>query len=174
MVKFIFRSLETLSSTYLRLGGMTYADVLHIYGVSRAGYIPQLFSLRLPSPIVVSELLEKANACALICDPSFASLSAETSVSVHIAVGIDKMGEGSFPLPCLPRTYEGNDIAFVFHTSGSTSGSPKLVPCSYTWLDTAASKARQLSAPRSLERQDVTAWLGSMCHIGQSFSECRI
>jgi len=61
------------------------------------------------------------------------------------------------------------DIAFIFHTSGSTDGSPKLIPCSYKWLDTIVSKAEHVSRPKSSEQQDVTVWIGSMCHIAQNF-----
>ena len=32
-------------TSFFRLGGMTYLNVLCIYGILRAGYIPQLFSL---------------------------------------------------------------------------------------------------------------------------------
>lgn len=47
---------------------MTYTDLLHIYGVAKAGYIPQLFSLRLPNPDVILELLQKSKGVALIHD----------------------------------------------------------------------------------------------------------
>ena len=67
---------------------MTYTDVLHIYGMSRAGYIPQLFSLRLPSATVTFELLHKANAKALVYDASFASILSESSVSTYLALDI--------------------------------------------------------------------------------------
>ncbi|KAH9082129.1 acetyl-CoA synthetase-like protein [Lactarius deliciosus] len=125
------------------LSGMTYIDVLHIYGLSRAGYIPQLFSIRLPNPDVVCELLIKANARALLVDPSFERL--------------------------LKRSPD--DIVFIFHTSGSTSGIPKLVPCSLSWLDSAVTKSYQISKPsgRNERNQDVTVWMGSMCHIAQTF-----
>jgi hypothetical protein len=39
--------------------GFTYTDVLHI---SRAGYIPQMFSLKFPNPTVFHELLRRAGA----------------------------------------------------------------------------------------------------------------
>ena len=39
--------------------------------MSRAGYVPQMFSLRLPNPIVIFETLQKAGGRALVCEPSF-------------------------------------------------------------------------------------------------------
>jgi hypothetical protein len=67
---------------------MTYTDILHIYDLSRAGYILFKFSLRLPTgnPTVIFELLRKANAKALIFDPSFGSLLESSPVPTHVAV----------------------------------------------------------------------------------------
>ncbi|KAJ8521428.1 hypothetical protein ONZ45_g1866 [Pleurotus djamor] len=153
----------------LWLSGMTYRDVLHIYGLSRAGYIPQLFSLRLPNPVVVLELLAKANAKALIYEATFASvISDAASIPIHLAVDYDQVDAQDEPLVEMLQV-RPEDTAFIFHTSGSTSGSPKLVPCNYTWLETAVHKSRQVSRPLNPSRQDTTVWMGSMCHIGQTF-----
>ncbi|KIK99040.1 hypothetical protein PAXRUDRAFT_823210 [Paxillus rubicundulus Ve08.2h10] len=153
----------------LWLAGMSYQDVLHIYGISRAGYIPQLFSIRLPNPDVVLELLHKANARALIFAPEFAAMTSNFPVSVFLAIGKDDMETSKQLLPPLSTPKNGDQIAFIFHTSGSTSGSPKLVPCSQRWLDTMVNKAELTCAPRDPQRQDVTTWMGSMCHIAQTF-----
>ncbi|KAJ3773865.1 hypothetical protein FB446DRAFT_665977 [Lentinula raphanica] len=155
----------------LWIGGFTYADVLHIYGISRAGYVPQLFSLRLPNPVVIYELLAKAKASALVCD---SVTSGFIDGNCHVPVlqapsfsEIDFSALFSEPSPVLP-VFDPSDLAFIFHTSGSTSGSPKLVPCNYRWLDAVARKANQTAVPKDSNRQDVTTWLGSMCHIGQT------
>ncbi|KZT30502.1 acetyl-CoA synthetase-like protein [Neolentinus lepideus HHB14362 ss-1] len=153
----------------LWLGGMTYTDVLHIYGLARAGYIPQLFSLRLPNPDVVFELLHKGHAKALIYDASFASTLSDNSIPTFVAAAESQIPASAEPLPELSQPSSGNDLAFIFHTSGSTSGSPKLVPCTYIWLNTIIEKARQVSQPANPSRQDVSTWMGSMCHIGQTF-----
>ncbi|KAJ3891354.1 hypothetical protein GG344DRAFT_76959 [Lentinula edodes] len=152
------------------IGGFTYSDVLHIYAVSRAGYIPQLFSLRLPNPVVIYELLAKANASALICDSLTSGfIDGNCPIPVlHAPVFTDiDFALSSEPAPLFPACGP-SDCAFIFHTSGSTSGSPKLVPCNYRWLDAVARKANQTAVPRDSNRQDVSTWLGSMCHIGQT------
>ncbi|KAG6842569.1 hypothetical protein C0991_000095 [Blastosporella zonata] len=159
--------IPTRSVVGLWIGGFTYTDVLHIYGISRAGYIPQLFSLRLPNPAVIFELLQRANAKALIHEATFASALTESPVPLHLAVYVATEDEDAL-LPPLQAVNE-DDIAFIFHTSGSTSGSPKLVRCSYRWLNSAVSKSYQTSKPGQLHVQDVTVWMGSMCHIGQTF-----
>ncbi|KAG6889192.1 hypothetical protein C0995_002907 [Termitomyces sp. Mi166 len=161
-------SIPTRSVVGLWIGGFAYIDVLHIYGISRAGYIPQLFSLRLPNPTVVYELLQRAKARALIYDAAFASALAECPVPTHVAAPVEMTSLDEEDLSPL-STINEDDIAFVFHTSGSTSGSPKLVRCSYRWLDSAVHKSYQTSKPRNPQAQDVTVWMGSMCHIGQTF-----
>ncbi|KAK0465197.1 uncharacterized protein EV420DRAFT_1262611 [Desarmillaria tabescens] len=153
----------------LWIGGFTYIDVLHIYGISRAGYIPQMFSLRLPNPDVIFELLHRANAKALIFDSSFQDvLKNHTSLPIHLALNTVEAAITAGPLPTLPHCAP-DDIALMFHTSGSTSGSPKLVPCTFRWMNATVHKSSQISKPFRPDRQDVTTWMGSMCHIGQSF-----
>lgn len=137
---------------------MSYQDVLHIYGISRAGYIPQLFSIRLPSPDVVLELLHKQNARALIYAPEFAHAISHFPLSTFLAIGKDEMEPCVEELPPLSPK-DGDQTVFVFHTSGSTSGSPKLVPCSQRWLSAIVTKAKFICAPRDPQRQDVTVWM---------------
>ncbi|KAF7424658.1 hypothetical protein PC9H_009968 [Pleurotus ostreatus] len=158
----------------LWFGGMTYMDVVHIYGVSKAGYIPQLFSLRLPEPSIIYELLMKAGAKALIVDQALAATPSNSPVPAHTAVHLSKLQFDLDPEswePCLIPEVALDDTVFIFHTSGSTSGSPKLVHCNQKWLRSMASKAKQVFAPRSSRPSaDVFTWGGSMCHIAQNFA----
>lgn len=130
--------------------------------------MPQLFSLRLPNPEVIYELLAKAKAKALVYESAFAAVLEDCPVPSHLAVDAENIEVTPYPLPELPRA-QPEDIAFFFHTSGSSGGSPKLVPCSYRWLDATVMKSNQTCMPQNPERQDVTVWMGSMCHIGQTF-----
>ncbi|KAJ7597639.1 hypothetical protein C8J56DRAFT_325130 [Mycena floridula] len=167
--KYWYRTLGHLppkSVVGLWIGGFTYIDLLHIYGISRAGLIPQLVSLRLPNPVVVFELLLKANAKALIHDPSFQSIISDSPVPTHPAVSILDVAL-DIPVPDMPQLTL-DDTAFFFHTSGSTSGSPKVIPYSYRWLDFSITKSRTIMTPRNPERQDVTTWMASVCHVAQS------
>ncbi|KAJ3903806.1 acetyl-CoA synthetase-like protein [Lentinula edodes] len=166
----------------LWIGGYTYSDVLHIYGISKAGYVPQLFSLRLPDPTVIFELLQKAGARALVCDQGTSSSIGDqgmmnSPVPIFTAISFSDIEVSSRSLlqdvndsylVSEEEPVDPSDCAFVFHTSGSTSGSPKLVPCNYRWLDAVARKASQLCVPLNKNGQDVSTWIGSMCHIGQT------
>lgn len=151
----------------LWLTGMDYQDVLHIYGISRAGYVPQLLSLRLPNPVIIHQLLREANARALIYASEFTALTTSFSLPVHPAVCKSNMGTPSAALPPLPSSTESNDLAVIFHTDGSISGRPNLVPCNQQWLHSLVVKARLITAPQDPQRQDVAVSIGSMCHIGQ-------
>ncbi|KAG2005545.1 hypothetical protein CC2G_001941 [Coprinopsis cinerea AmutBmut pab1-1] len=153
----------------LWLSGITYIDCLHIYGISRAGYIPQLFSLRLPNPDVVYELLRKADAKALIHDACFASVLESCPLPIHCSRTSSDIEQVDEELDEIAPVQNEEDTAFIFHTSGSTSGSPKLVPCSYRWFNSVVEKSNYISRPRNADRQDVTVFIGSMSHIAQTF-----
>jgi hypothetical protein len=146
---------------------MTYIDVLQIYGVYRADYIPQLFSLRLPSPEVIFELLKKANAKALIYDSSYEALVKDSPAPAHLAVNAKDISAIPEYLPDM-KVPSIDDTAFVFHTSGSTSGSPKLVPWTFAWLGAHLEKYTALGLSQG--HDIVGSWIGSMCHGGQSAS----
>ena len=143
-----------------RLGGTAYTDVLHIYGMTKASYIPQTFSLRLPNPTVIFELLQKTGARALICEPSFSVDLSGCPVPNSSAVQVRDQDVPDVVLPPLRVDYSASDLVFIFHTSGSTSGSPKLVPCNRRWVDSIVGKSKQLAQVRSTRGQDVTV---AMC-----------
>ena len=59
-------------------------------------------------------------------------------------------------LPPLPAPASGDEIAMIFHTSGSTSGQPKVLRCNYKWLDAMVRKSAGVSRPLRTTEQDVT------------------
>lgn len=148
-----------LMTRMVRLGGMTYLDAVHIYSVARAGYIPQFFSLRLPNPSVIFELLAKSNGKAIIFDAAFANVGDSTPLPVYASVDARAEPVSDIVLPPVAPDVNGNDTLMIFHTSGSTSGRPKLVPCSYAWWQECLRKSALSVAPRNPERQDVTTWM---------------
>ncbi|OBZ80038.1 hypothetical protein A0H81_00890 [Grifola frondosa] len=129
-----------------------------------------MFSLRLPNPDIILELLGRSNGKALIYDPSYESALSKSTVSTYVAVDTRAIDVEDVSLPLNEKGRNGDDTIMIFHTSGSTSGCPKLVPCSYAWWDFTIRKAQQVMKPKSSRRrQDVTVWMGSMCHIAQTF-----
>ena len=65
----------------------------------------------------------------------------------------------SFVLPPIQEGKNGDETLMIFHTSGSTSGRPKLIPCSYAWWDFNMSKAREATKPHNPTRKDVASWM---------------
>ena len=129
--------------------------MVHIYGVSRAGYVPQTCSLRLPNPIMIFELLQKSGARALVYDPSFSANLSGCPVLTYPAIRVPKQDVKDVALPPLRTDGSASEIVFVFHTSGSTSGSPKLIPYNRRLLDNIVAKAKQKTPLRLTPGQDV-------------------
>jgi acyl-CoA synthetase (AMP-forming)/AMP-acid ligase II len=107
---------------------------LHIWGITRAGYIPVAISLRLTSISLVSDLVQKAGAKAIIYEESvFPDL--DMNVICLPAVDILSVQVDNLPLPELWVPTDNDDIILNYHSTGSTSGIPKLVPVTARWLD---------------------------------------
>lgn len=140
---------------------MDYSDVVCIYGMARAMFIPQLFSLRLPSSIVVYELLAEAGARALVYDQK--ATNAVTDFSTLTTYGapslVDFRNSAADPLPPLRTPESMEELVFIFHTSGSTSGRPKLVPCNAGYVDSIVYKSYQTNMPATSRSQDVCTWM---------------
>lgn len=144
------------SHNTLRLKGTSYLDLVNIWAVSRAGYIPQLISIRMPNPDVVFEMLKQAGAAALIVDPSFEPLLTETTLPILFSASLtSSSGDGLPKLPQLDTPPDPNDTLMIFHTSGSTSGHPKLVPVTARWLDFAIEKMSHSKLFSSSGKQQV-------------------
>lgn len=138
---------------------MTYVDVLHIYGIMRAGFIPQLFSLRLPNPTVIFELVARSNGKALLCDAEFSDTVTGGPIPSYTTFDVRDIDVSHVFLPPLPKEIDGEDTLMILHTSGSTSGRPKLVPLSYAWWDFGLQKSAQCTRPYNPTKLDVNVWM---------------
>ncbi|KAJ7763650.1 acetyl-CoA synthetase-like protein [Mycena maculata] len=114
--------------------GVAYSDLVHIYGIARAGFVPEVLNAKMSIP-VVRDLLAKTGGKALIYDPSFAKVVADAGRFEFPCLTIPDLHCLPIPsgLPDLPEVTP-NDIALIFHTSGTTSGVPKPVPETHRWL----------------------------------------
>ncbi len=124
----VTRALATCAHTVdHRLQGMTYSDLLHIWGIMRAGHIPQLISINLTDTAVVYRMLKNAGASALVYDPRFHDFLSDCSLPVYSAQVPSDMTQES-PLGPVWTPSNPDDVVIIYHTSGSTSGIPKSVP----------------------------------------------
>ncbi|KAH7130985.1 hypothetical protein EDB81DRAFT_845602 [Dactylonectria macrodidyma] len=153
----------------LWLTGKDYLDLVHIWGVARAGFVPQLVSLRMTDPSVTYELLHRANAVALIHDPGFGSFIVNSPLPVWPAEDVLSLDHADLPLPDLWTPSHAEEVAAIYHTSGSTSGIPKLVPITAKWLDHSIGKMPHfLREGRAAQKQDIIVSAGSFCHIASN------
>jgi acyl-coenzyme A synthetase/AMP-(fatty) acid ligase len=181
----------------LWLNGFLYSDYVHIFGISMAGYIPQLFSLRLPNPKIIRLLLAKSGAKAVIMDKSFEgvldghiapSISELEEYIIHQSDSSPENSESSQSTSSSSRTIEDSyrfgysdcisDLCanstiqkvtqeigpgIIHHTSGSTSGVPKIISSTPQKLHGMILKSHFSSSP------GISTAIGSICHIAQMF-----
>ncbi|EXA32488.1 hypothetical protein FOVG_16315 [Fusarium oxysporum f. sp. pisi HDV247] len=164
------KGIDTGSVIGLWLKGITYLDLLHIWGISRAGCVPQLISAHLTSNTVVRELLSEAKAKGLIHDPAI-TVSVGEDVSTFPAVDFLGLAVEQSPLAEVNSPTSGDVIVFILHSSGSTSGKPKLVPATARWLDCNIRKTQHFTfRGPGAEYQETIVASGSFCHVASTLA----
>ncbi|KAF8485541.1 acetyl-CoA synthetase-like protein [Gautieria morchelliformis] len=148
--------------------GFTYSDVITIFAISRAGFIPQMFGFELPNTRIVYELLAKGAGKAIVHDPAKTTLLREsgTTLPCYVATDYTTISDAdiaAFPLPDLPAA-KPDDYLFIYHSSGSVSGMPKVVPQTNQWLETVQHKSRDAFCSGDFDTQDVFIWTESFSH----------
>ncbi|KAJ7246935.1 putative amp-CoA ligase [Mycena rebaudengoi] len=148
------------------LTGRKYEDAINIMGLSAAGFIPQLFSVVFPNPDVIWDLLKASGAKALIFDAQFTSQCVSAPVPVFPA-GTRAMFDSGIDAGINVAEAAATDNALIVHSSGTTSGSPKLIPLRHGWVFammdfkfTGALKQGDSGDP------EVTNTIGSLAHVG--------
>ncbi len=157
-----------------RLTGEQVTDLVNLYGLARAGYTPELFSLKfsLPGRAVVRALLEECKGEALLFDSHFADLveggdGMEVPHSRLVNVSdLPPIGNNNSLAP-LPPVSE-DDIAIIFHTSGTTGGRPKPVPQSHKWCKAHSRVCWKGIWQGNFDTPDVVNNIGSFAHMGAS------
>ncbi|KAF7329498.1 AMP-binding domain-containing protein [Mycena kentingensis (nom. inval.)] len=148
--------------------GWCYNDVLHVYGLSRAGFIPQVFGLEFTNAAVVFELIAQSKTVALIFDPAVQPDLRSGPTRLYHPVHRESLPDSALPLPPVNTHPNPDDFALILHSSGSTSGMPKRIPYTFKFLDSLATKAGTLARPIREGEGDTFAWMGSICCNGQT------
>ncbi|KAF7336547.1 putative amp-CoA ligase [Mycena sanguinolenta] len=148
------------------LTGRKYEDVVNIMGVSAAGFIPQLFSVVFPNPEVIWDLLSASGAKAMIFDAQFSTQCVSAPVPVFPAVLFPAFDSKSDDIINIAIT-SPTDTALIVHSSGTTSGSPRLIPLRHAWVFA----MMDFKFPGALKQgnfdgADVTNTIGSLAHVG--------
>ncbi|KAJ6471759.1 acetyl-CoA synthetase-like protein [Mycena vitilis] len=152
----------------LWITGENYADLVHLYALSRAGFVPQIFSQRFSAQglAVIRDLLTACDAKVLIYDPSFESAVEELDLATVVTPALETL-LAPRTLPLLPEVGP-TDTAMIFHTSGTTSGKPKPVPESHRWFKMQSEQWREICQALPFEGQDLFNNIGSFGHVGSA------
>ncbi|KAJ6600810.1 putative amp-CoA ligase [Mycena sp. CBHHK59/15] len=154
------------------LTGKKYTDLINILGLCSAGYVPQLFSVVFPNSDVIWDLLSASNAKALILDDTFSSNAERAPVPTSAALTIADLensnGNAEYEIAAVSQ----DDIALVVHSSGTTSGTPKLIPTTHGWISTYI-LYRYSVCQGNLDGENVFNTIGSLAHVGSFTCEPR-
>ncbi|KAF9061235.1 acetyl-CoA synthetase-like protein [Rhodocollybia butyracea] len=143
--------------------GYKYLDIVHVYAISRAGYIPQLINIFQNADYsVIQGPLEQANTRALIYESVYSDTVRDIPIPRFTSVTV--VHPNDYPLPDLPHV-TGSDVAIIYQTSGSTSGKSKIVPFNYTWLD--GNVRKMTKVPLDSGKVDIVSWRGSIGYMAQ-------
>ncbi|KAJ6586259.1 acetyl-CoA synthetase-like protein [Mycena vulgaris] len=154
----------------LWLTGTVYSDLVTLYAISAAGFVPQVFSIKFSRPgrIIILDLLAACEGKALVLDPTFSDEVNDTTIPVMEIPGLSSLpavAPGTLEAPSADST----DTAMIFHTSGTTGGKPKPVRCTHDWMVWQAIHVNKIWQG-SFEGQDIMNNLGSFAHVGTASS----
>ncbi|KAF7345703.1 Acetyl-CoA synthetase-like protein [Mycena venus] len=165
------------------LYGLSYSDIVHMYALCKAGYIPDMITTSLTNAEVVLEMLRESNAKAFLHAPGLGlPKTSEIPTFTPVPVSDFQNLQGEFDFSPAP-TYNAEDLAFIQHTSGSTTR-PKTVLCTNKWFQSVYNSWTSVWNPVDEdEPQDVFSLPGSVCqpsgfhalcvgiHLGGAFIE---
>ncbi|KAF9027544.1 acetyl-CoA synthetase-like protein [Hymenopellis radicata] len=130
-----------------------------------AGYVPQLFSVVFANHDVVWDLITKSGASALVFDETFTDAVKTSKIPTAPAltrVVLDATASAAL----IVTSVSYGDTAMIVHSSGTTSGMPKLIPCTHGWMKSfVVDKFGHLLRNARTPGADVMNTLGSLAHV---------
>lgn len=166
-----YKSAVRLLIHILRVTGQRTTDYVHIYGLCRVGFVPELFSIHYlrPGQAVIGELLEICDGKALIYDSTFATAVGDIALPAFPLVDISTLQPPSNLAP-IPEAAD-EDPAIIFHTSGTTGGRPKPIPQTHRWCKAHVSIYWPGIWQGSFDGPDVVNNIGNFAHTGAASCE---
>ncbi|KAF9263030.1 acetyl-CoA synthetase-like protein [Marasmius fiardii PR-910] len=165
------------------LEGYRYTDLLHIFGLLRAGFVVHCFGSFPGSADVLASLLQQVGSRAFIFergwfDPTFLQTkNSAKHIKFYPSLNTRKLpdqdetyGYEEYEIPNL-HDVDPEQTVIIYHTSGSISGTPKVTPYNHRQLNTLILKARFFVVPSDCDGggncQETWSWLGRSTYIGQ-------
>src|ERR1700742_2825934 len=103
-------------------------------GMSRAGYIPHVCGLTLSNPEVVYELMEQVGSKAIMYSAQSSDLIKSCKLPSFAMTLVRDEAQSARRSPMPGFNTKPDDLAYIYHTSGSVSGRPKPVKFDYRSL----------------------------------------
>lgn len=195
---FSFLATTVLNDQSSRLTGRKWTDLVNNITISSLGYAPQLFgSGDFKNVSVIYDLIAKSGGKALIVDPSHLHMVPDPAASpvpqfppvedadmVQAIAKLTSAGQEdalTFDLESVVPVGR-DDLAVLFHSSGTTGGMPKILPNTYKMLHSVLQYKLDHLFPAGAEpatdsRQIVINTIGSTAHIASFHSahlvQCR-
>lgn len=145
---------------------MPYSDLLHIYGVMRAGYVPHILFSEITSLDMMHDLFNQTDARVVIHVPTLSVEELPKQIPCYLAPDAEEIPEEQCVDAVIPNfdtiVIPDEDIIAIIQTSGSTSGRPKVVRLRQRWFE---ANSRKLNIRE--ESEIVVPRVGSFCHVGQ-------
>ncbi|KAF7368498.1 Acetyl-CoA synthetase-like protein [Mycena venus] len=110
--------------------GVKYSDCAHIYGLARAGYVPEVLNAKMTIPII-RDLFVKTGGKALIFEPSFVNSVTDIELPTLAIPDLASLPAVSLPLPDLPEVAPDRPcthLPYQWHNIGHTEACPRDAP----------------------------------------------
>lgn len=117
-------------------------------------------------------LLSKYSGKAIVHEISKSTIISDSGTTIPSFVSVDynSIPEDDIELPSLDGATNEEDVTFIYLSSGSVGGSPKVVPTTDRWMRTIQHKSKMAFAIGNYDSQDVYCWAESFSH---SMAICR-
>ncbi|TFK91211.1 acetyl-CoA synthetase-like protein [Polyporus arcularius HHB13444] len=163
------------------LTGRKLSDLLNTIAVCALGYVPQYFSGYFGNSSVVLDLLAKSGGKVFIVDPNFEAQvtnvrSDGSSVPRFRTLEYGDMtrlvSQSTAPEKLIldlasVAPVARDDVAALFHSSGTTGGTPKIIPSTFKMITSmVGGKWPNILVRPADGRQPVMNTLGNVAHIG--------
>ncbi|GJJ14652.1 hypothetical protein Clacol_008918 [Clathrus columnatus] len=151
----------------LWMAGLTFSDMLHIFGIMRADYVPHLLNSAITNAEVAASFFQETN-CGVIIYASQASNSVKNLPEhfvCHPIIDAEEIPENSDVILSYSKSaFDNEEVVMILLTSGSVSGSPKLIRLRRRWFEANSRK-------RIVQKQKfVIPRVGSFCHASQFYT----
>ena len=168
-VFFYFLCFLSDAATIRRFSGTDIQHVIYTVALARLSYIPQMCPMTLTHPEIIFALMEKAGSRMILYEPSLENATTGCPFPKMALTPIETLENPSsdVTLPAIEDLSSSpTDFCFIYLTSGSTSGSPKVVPLTQKFVSIYYKTQFGIWFDgKRFDTQDALLWRGSFCAV---------